>query len=57
MMDYAYNNKAHKKVNKLTRQLNWYKEEMFARFEPYKFEGRWNNQDVTNLLSENKKLK
>jgi hypothetical protein len=57
MMDYAYNNKAHKKVIKLTRQLNWYKEEMFARFEPYKFEGRWNNQDVTNLLSENKKLK
>jgi hypothetical protein len=23
----------------LTRKLNWYKEEMFARFVPYKFEG------------------
>ena len=56
MMDYAYKNKAHKKVIKLTRQLNWYKEEMFARFVPYKLEGRWNNQDVTNLLSKNRKV-
>jgi hypothetical protein len=53
MMDYAYKNEAHKKVIKLTRKLNWYKEELFARFVPYKMAGRWNGEDVTDLLSKN----
>lgn len=41
MMDYAYQNPKHREVVALTRQLNWYKEEMFARFVPYKFTGSW----------------
>ena len=51
MMDYAYKNEAHKKVIHLTRKLNWYKEELFARFVPYKFEGKWNGKDVSDLIS------
>jgi hypothetical protein len=50
MLDYAYNNKKHKEVILLTRKLNWYKEEMFARFVPYKFEGIWDGKSVKNLL-------
>lgn len=50
MMDYAYKNKKHKEVVLLTRKLNWYKEEMFSRFVPYKFQGNWNGKSVENIL-------
>jgi hypothetical protein len=50
MMDYAYKNQKHREVVQLTRKLNWYKEELFARFVPYKFEGVWNGKDMENLL-------
>lgn len=51
MMDYAYKNQHHKDVVQLTRKLNWYKEEMFARFVPYKFHGIWNGNMMEQLLS------
>ena len=38
---YAYQNPQHKAVVQLTRTLNWYQEELFARFVPYRFEGQW----------------
>jgi hypothetical protein len=41
MMDYAYKNPLHREVIKKTRQLGWYKEEMFSRFMPYATEGSW----------------
>ena len=41
MMDYAYQNPYHKEVIQKTRELGWYKEELFARFEPYRQEGSW----------------
>lgn len=41
MMDYAYNNPQHREVIQKTRELGWYKEEMFARFLPYDEEGTW----------------
>lgn len=50
MMDYAYKNKKHKEVVQLTRKLNWYKEELFARFVPFKFTGTWNGVDVGEFL-------
>lgn len=31
-----------KKAIELTRQLDWYSEELFARFQPYKSVGTWN---------------
>lgn len=46
MMDYAYKNPKHKEVVLLTRKLNWYQEELFARFVPYKFLGTWGGKPV-----------
>jgi hypothetical protein len=51
MMDYAYKNQKHREVVLLTRKLNWYKEEMFARFVPYKSNGTWQNGKIEQLLS------
>lgn len=39
--EYAYKNKAHRKAISMTRQYNWYKEELFSRFQVYKVEGSW----------------
>ncbi|MEM9990201.1 MAG: hypothetical protein AAF738_00490 [Bacteroidota bacterium] len=41
MMEYAYKSTFHKEVVQKTRELGWYKEEMFARFLPYKSIGTW----------------
>lgn len=50
MLDYAYKNPKHKEVVLLTRKLNWYSEEMFARFVPYKLEGTWGGVNFKNLI-------
>jgi len=39
MMAFAYQSEEHKKAIKLTKELDWYKEELFARFVPYKVQG------------------
>ena len=39
LMNYAYSSAGHKKAIKQTRKLNWYKEELFSRFQPYRTEG------------------
>ena len=57
MKAYAYRNKHHREVIQKTRQLGWYKEEMFARFHPYKSEGSWNGTNpiaafLTNSISD-----
>ncbi|MCX2720134.1 DUF3291 domain-containing protein [Lentiprolixibacter aurantiacus] len=38
---FAYNATGHKKAIAFTHTLKWYKEELFARFQPYKVEGSW----------------
>jgi hypothetical protein len=50
MLDYAYNNPKHREVVQLTRKLNWYKEELFARFVPKKIEGVWHGQDMAKSM-------
>lgn len=39
MMDYAYKNEKHAAMVKKTRELGWYSEELFARFQPFKVLG------------------
>jgi hypothetical protein len=39
MMAYAYKNKKHAEMVKKTRELGWYKEELFSRFHPFKQKG------------------
>lgn len=41
LMDFAYNSKEHKEAIKKTKQIDWYKEELFSRFQPYKSTGSW----------------
>ncbi|RPD45963.1 spheroidene monooxygenase [Hymenobacter sediminis] len=44
MQDYAYRSEKHKQVIKLTRQENWYGEELFARFRVVRTEGTWDGR-------------
>lgn len=41
MQDFAYKSDHHKEAVKLTRERNWYKEEMFTRFQVLEMEGEW----------------
>lgn len=52
MQAYAYKGKFHSEVVKKTRELGWYKEELFARFHPYRAEGTWQGQSIQDLLFE-----
>ena len=38
---FAYGAKEHKNAISMTHRLKWYKEELFARFQPYRSEGSW----------------
>lgn len=44
---FAYESKEHREAIEKTRRLDWYKEELFARFQPYKSVGTW---EGTQLL-------
>ena len=46
MMDYAYKSEYHREVVKKTRERGWYREELFARFRPYKSIGKWENVEL-----------
>lgn len=43
---YAYKSEEHKKAIKMTRQYNWYKEELFSRFQVYKVVGLWQGRKL-----------
>ncbi len=43
--NYAYKSREHAQAVKMTRQYNWYSEELFARFELYKKIGNWEGID------------
>jgi len=45
MQDYAYRSPKHKEVIRLTRQEDWYGEEMFARFRVLRTEGTWDGRN------------
>lgn len=41
LMDFAYKSRAHVEAISKTKSLDWYSEELFSRFEPYKSVGTW----------------
>jgi len=43
---FAYNSKQHQEAIKRTRENEWYREELFARFQPYKSTGTWEGKDL-----------
>lgn len=47
LMHFAYNSRAHTEAIKKTKTLDWYSEELFSRFEPYRSRGTWSG--VTQL--------
>ncbi len=50
MQTYAYKGKFHSAVVKKTRELGWYKEELFARFHPFRVEGTWQGKFLKDAL-------
>ncbi len=43
---FAYKSKQHQEAIARTRKNEWYKEELFARFKPYKSTGTWEGKDL-----------
>jgi heme-degrading monooxygenase HmoA len=43
---FAYKSKQHQEAIRRTRKNNWYKEELFSRFQPYKSTGKWEGKDL-----------
>lgn len=43
---FAYKSKQHKEAIRRTRKNEWYKEELFSRFQPYKSTGTWLGKDL-----------
>ncbi len=46
LKNFAYNSPEHKVAIKKTREIDWYKEEMFIRFQPYKSLGTWGGINI-----------
>ena len=46
---FAYKSPEHLKAMRRTRQENWYSEELFARFQPYKSIGTWNGKNMPGI--------
>lgn len=42
---FAYQSKEHSKAIRMTRELNWYSEELFSRFQPFASYGTWEGQN------------
>ena len=46
LKQFAYNSKQHQEAIRRTRKNDWYREELFARFQPYKSVGTWGGKDL-----------
>ncbi len=47
---FAYQSEAHRVAIQKTRELDWYSEEMFCRFQPYKSIGTWGGENPLSNL-------
>lgn len=52
LMEFAYGSKEHQSAIQQTRKLEWYKEELFSRFQPYRSIGTWNGKQQLPGLSQ-----
>jgi hypothetical protein len=50
MSDFAYSSKHHREVVRLTRERDWYREELFTRFRLTRIQGSWPGFDPSALL-------
>jgi hypothetical protein len=49
---FAYRSQNHRHAVQQTQALQWYKEEMFTRFQPFKITGQWSGFEIpTSLMS------
>jgi hypothetical protein len=46
LKNFAYNSPEHQEAIRKTRKIDWYKEELFARFQPYRSVGTWGGENV-----------
>lgn len=46
LQKYAYTSVEHREAIKKTHQIDWYKEAMFTRFQPFKTLGTWEGKDL-----------
>ena len=46
LKSFAYQSKEHQQAIKMTRELDWYSEELFSRFYPYKSDGSWKGMKI-----------
>jgi len=51
MQDFAYQQKEHREVIKKTREKDWYKEEMFVRFQVLEYFGTWQDTPFDKLFA------
>ena len=51
MKNFAYKSAEHRTAINKTRELGWYKEELFSRFQPYKSVGTWNGEIIVPELN------
>ncbi|MDX1627676.1 MAG: spheroidene monooxygenase [Fulvivirga sp.] len=50
MLSYAYGTKAHQGAISRTKKYDWYEEELFARFVPYKSLGTWKGEELLKIF-------
>jgi hypothetical protein len=46
LQQFAYNSPEHQEAIRKTRKIDWYKEELFVRFQPYRSLGTWGGRDL-----------
>ena len=53
LKNFAYNSPEHQEAIRKTRKIDWYKEELFVRFQPYRSVGTWGGENVlTSYLND-----